>query len=268
MTESSLLWTAGFTLANHNAHDTRVESCPIRINSRTVPSNNDPCDALPHSQHPEKTFSIHPLVLGRSLGELERDTAASESLVNLRVGVEAVVDTTTLLLVKNDLEDLGVVLLGAEALADNLDGVDEIAEDGVVDGSQGARARALLLLGVASTGRAFGAGQDAARGEDDDVAVGERLLELTGQALLDAVETGQGGDGDKDDNSLLAVANLDLFKTLSQQASSRFITVLRSVCSLDRFPSYSMYILPERTPALSASRTSANIFFRCGSTSI
>ena len=30
--------------------------------------------------------------------------------------------------------------------------------------------------------------------------------------LLDTVETSQGGDGDKDDNCLLAVANLDLFK--------------------------------------------------------
>jgi hypothetical protein len=35
------------------------------------------------------------------------------------------------------------------------------------------------------------------------------------------VEAGQGRDGDKNDNSLLAVANFDLFKTQSQQASSR-----------------------------------------------
>ena len=39
--------------------------------------------------------------------------------------------------------------------------------------------------------------------------------------LLHTVETGQRGDGDKDDNSLLAVANFDLIKTQSQQASSR-----------------------------------------------
>lgn len=39
--------------------------------------------------------------------------------------------------------------------------------------------------------------------------------------LLNSVETSQGGDGDKDDNSLLAVANFDLIKTQSQQASSR-----------------------------------------------
>jgi len=39
--------------------------------------------------------------------------------------------------------------------------------------------------------------------------------------LLDAVEALQGRDGDKDDNSLLAVANLDLIKIPSQHASSR-----------------------------------------------
>jgi hypothetical protein len=79
-----------------------------------------------------------------------------------------------------------------------------------VDSGESAGAGALLLLVVAAAGGALGAGKDAARGEDEDVAVGELLLELTGETLLDAVETGQGRDGDKDDNSLLAVANLDL----------------------------------------------------------
>lgn len=110
-----------------------------------------------------------------------------------------------------------------------------------MDGRQGAGAGALLLLGVAGAGRALGAGEDAARGQDQDVAVRELLLELTGEAawesvaalhcqlservrnlpLLDTVEALQGRDGDKDDNSLLAVANLDLFQTKSQHASSR-----------------------------------------------
>lgn len=39
--------------------------------------------------------------------------------------------------------------------------------------------------------------------------------------LLNPVEARQGRDGDKDDNSLLAVADLDLFKTNNQHASSR-----------------------------------------------
>ena len=50
--------------------------------------------------------------------------------------------------------------------------------------------------------------------------------------LLDAVEALQGRDGDKDDNSLLAVANLDLFQTKSQHASSRM--TLGKYQSLDR----------------------------------
>jgi hypothetical protein len=161
------------------------------------------------------------LVLGTALGELEVDIAASEAAVDLGVSVQAVVDATTLLLVKDDLEELAAVLLGAETLADNLNGVGEVGQDGVVDSGESAGAGTLLLLGVARAGRALGAGQDAARGEDQDVAVGELLLELTGEALLDAVEALQGRDGDKDDNSLLAVANLDLIKIPSQHASSR-----------------------------------------------
>ena len=131
---------------------------------------------------PENTLHEHSLVLGGGLGELEVDVAAGEAAVDLGVGVEAVVDATALLLVEDDLEELAAVLLGADALADNLNGVGEVSEDGVVDGSESARTGALLLLGVAGAGRALGAGQDAARGEDQDVAVGELLLELTGQA--------------------------------------------------------------------------------------
>jgi hypothetical protein len=51
-----------------------------------------------------------------------------------------------------------------------------------VDSSESSRTGSLLLLGVAGAGRSLGAGEDAARGEDQDMAVGELLLELTGQA--------------------------------------------------------------------------------------
>lgn len=123
------------------------------------------------------------VVVGLRLRELEVDTLAGQTLVDLRVGVEAVVDTTTLLLVEDDLEELAAVLAGADALADNLDGVDEVGEDGVVDGREGAAARTLLGLRRPAAVAALGAWQDAARGDDDDVAVGELLLELTGEAL-------------------------------------------------------------------------------------
>ena len=50
-------------------------------------------------------------------------------------------------------------------------------------GGQGAGARPLLRLRGARAVRAFGTGQDAARGEEEDLAVGELLLELAGEAL-------------------------------------------------------------------------------------
>jgi len=137
------------------------------------------------ANHP--SVRIH-LVLGGSDGELEVDTLAGQSLVDLRVGVEAVVNTTTLLLVKNDLEDLGAVLLGAHALANNLDGVDEVGKDGVVDSSQSARTRALLGLAGARAVAALGAGQNAAGSDNEDVAVRELLLELTGQTEVVLVD--------------------------------------------------------------------------------
>lgn len=92
------------------------------------------------------------------------------------------VDTTTLLLIQNDLDGLAAVFLGAGALADDLDGVDEVGEDGVVDGRQSAGTGALLLQGGAAVDGALGAGEDTALGHEEDVAVGELLLELTGQA--------------------------------------------------------------------------------------
>ena len=150
------------------------------------------------------------------------------------------VNTATLLLVQDNLQGLAAVLLGADALADDLDGVDEVGEDGVVDGGQSARTGALLGLGGARVGGALGAGQDAALSNEEDVAVRELLLELAGQAvprkstcqsqliplsstyplvrgfagvilpLLDLVEALEERDGNEDDDGLLAVANLDL----------------------------------------------------------
>ena len=184
-------------------------------------------------------------VRGTSLGELEDDTAASQPPVDLGVGIQSVVNTTTLLLVEDDLQGLGAVLLGAETLADNLNGVDEIGQDSIMDSGESPGAGALLLLGVARAGGALGLRQDAARSQDQDVAVRELLLQLAGEAaksyqrieertdviekhipLLDTVETLQGRDGDKDDNCLLAVANFDLVKTQSQHASSRMLRIL------------------------------------------
>lgn len=93
------------------------------------------------------------------------------------------VNTTLLLLVQDNLEGLGAVLLGADALADDLDGVDQVSEDVVVDSGQSAGAGALLGLVGAGVDGALGAGQNAALSNEEDVAVRELLLQLTGQAV-------------------------------------------------------------------------------------
>ena len=148
------------------------------------------------------------------------------------------VDTTTLLLIQDNLDGLAAVLLGADALADNLDGVDKVGEDGVVDGRQSTRTGTLLGLVAAGVGGALGAGEDTALSDEEDVTVRELLLELAGEAvlqvsfffcpvlflaflanavgvsgivpLLDLVEALEERDGDEDEDSLLAVTDLDL----------------------------------------------------------
>lgn len=91
------------------------------------------------------------------------------------------VDTATLLLIQDDLDGLAAVLLGADALTDNLDRVDEVGEDSVVNGGQGAGTGTLLRLRGAAVDGALGARKDAALGHEEDVAVRELLLELTGE---------------------------------------------------------------------------------------
>jgi hypothetical protein len=79
-----------------------------------------------------------------------------------------------------------------------------------VDSSESSRLGTLLGLGRARAVGTLGAGENAAGSNDQDVAVRELLLELTGEALLGLVPVGEKGNWDEDDNSLASVANLDL----------------------------------------------------------
>ena len=116
--------------------------------------------------------------------ELKVNTTASQLLVHLGVSIESVINTTFLLLIENDLQDLAAIFLGAETFADDLNGEDEIGEDCVVDGGECSGTRALLRERCARAVGALGAGENAARSEDQDVAVGELLLELTGESAV------------------------------------------------------------------------------------
>lgn len=123
------------------------------------------------------------LILSTRLGELEVNTTASQFSVNLRVGIESVVNTSLLLLIENNLQDLGAIFLGAETLANDLNWVDEVGKDGVVDSGECSGTRALLSLRGTGTVAALWAGENAARGEDQDMTVRELLLELTSETV-------------------------------------------------------------------------------------
>ncbi len=98
-----------------------------------------------------------------------------------------------------------------------------------MDGCQGAAVGPLLGLRGARAVGTFGTRENAAGGEDEDVAVGKLLLEFAGQAmregvsgcggkgvgfgdvpLLDFVEAGEKGNGDEYDDCFFAVADFDL----------------------------------------------------------
>jgi len=115
------------------------------------------------------------------LRELKTDTTSGQLLVDLRVGIKSVIDTSLLLLVKDNLQDLAAVFLGTETLADNLNWVHEIGKDGIVNSSECSGTGSLLSLGGARAVGALWAGKDTAGCEEEDVAVGELLLELTGE---------------------------------------------------------------------------------------
>ena len=182
--------------------NTIVYSLCIILHPRTI-------SRRPRSPHPVPS---HLKISWTAQRKFETDTTASQFSVNLGESVESVIHTSTLLFVQDDLEGLATVFLGSESLAHNLHRVDNVGEDGIVNRGQGSRTRTLLGLRGAGAVAALGAREDAARGEDEDMTVGELLLEFADQALLDFVEVGQQGNGDEDDNGALAVADFELWK--------------------------------------------------------
>lgn len=147
-----------------------------------------------------------PLLLNLVGRELKVDILASELLVDGGKGVDLVLKGGGILGVKEDLDDLGAIGLDAGALADDLSGVDNVLEGGVVHGSQGAGPGAHLLL----AGAAGGLGHDAALGDKEDVTVGELLLELTGQTGVDTLGLLEDRHGNEDHDGLATSGNVQL----------------------------------------------------------
>lgn len=177
-------------------HEAMVTSRPRYFsvsNSQTTPnaSQTPPIPSpkpffylfIPHSyqyiEREGKKIAIFPLVLANDR-ELKHDVLARQLLVHLAERIDLVIDARALFGIKEDFDNLMPVLLGADAFAHNLSGVDEVREDRVVDGGEGARSRALLGDTAATRGK----WEDTALGDKQDVAVGEFLLELAGESNL------------------------------------------------------------------------------------
>lgn len=105
-----------------------------------------------------------------------------------------------LVLVQMNLDQLRAVQLDAHPLADDLSREDQILQNGIVHGSQGAGSWALLLVGVTTT--ALGLGQDTTLANEHDMFAGEFLLQLTHKTGLDLLEGLLLGYRDVDHDSL------------------------------------------------------------------
>ena len=112
--------------------------------------------------------------------------------------------------VEDDLQNAATINTNASALAQNLSGVHQVLKNGIVNGSQSPAARALLLCLAVVAGLL---GDDAALADDNDVLAAELLLELTNQADVKTLKLAELVEGDGQNNSLLAIINLELFGT-------------------------------------------------------
>ena len=154
------------------------------------------------------------LILGLDSGYLKHHLLPRQLVVDPCKRIQLVVHSRRVLIVQEDLLDALPALREPLSAPNHFRGEDEVVEHLVVHGRERPRARALLRLAVVS---ARGFGHDPPLGQEHDVAVGELLLQLARQALLDLVVGGQAGHGHKDDNGLAPLANLDLARRVELQ---------------------------------------------------
>lgn len=135
----------------------------------------DPPDGSEVTHNTSINFQ-HLVLSGAALRELKAYPTARQPSIHLRVSIESIINTTSLLLIQNDLKNLATILLGTDALTDDLNREDEVGQDSVVHGSQCSATGALLRLRCARPVGTLGTGEDAAGGEDENMAIGELLL--------------------------------------------------------------------------------------------
>lgn len=131
---------------------------------------------------------------------------SSELLVDAGEGVKLVLEGGGILLVEEDLDELGTINSLTGTLAGDLGRENEVFEDLLVNLLEGTGTGSLLL----DAGATGGLAHHAALTDEDDVTVGELLLELTSETTLDLVESLDLGDGDEDNDGLLSSLDVDL----------------------------------------------------------
>lgn len=72
-----------------------------------------------------------------------------------------------------------------KSLANNFHRVHEVGQDGIMDGGECSAARSLLCLSSAGAVASLWSWENATRGDDENMAIGELLLKLAGQAGKD-----------------------------------------------------------------------------------
>jgi hypothetical protein len=139
-------------------------------------------------------------------GEQEFHILVGQLSVNSGESLELIINLLDILGVKIDFEEARAVSSESGSLANDLGRVNEIAEDGRVDGGQSAGARANLTGVVARIcGR-----EDSALGEDDDVFAREFLLQFADQSSLKLLKALVKTVRNEDNNTLLATGQLNL----------------------------------------------------------
>ena len=138
--------------------------------------------------------------------DLENDLLAGQLVVDGLERLELVVNLLHVLGVEQHLLDFVAADQVSDSLANNLSWEHKVLQDLVVDRSQSSGSRSLLGLS-GSSGRLW---QDSSLGQENDVAVRELLLQLTGQFGLHLVVPSQRWHRHEDGNSLLTTGNLNL----------------------------------------------------------
>ena len=133
--------------------------------------------------------------------EGEDDGLVGEFHVHHGEGVELLLEGVSLLVlsVQDDLHDRLTVSGELASLARDVDGGDDVVEESLVDRGEGARAGAHLQTLASIVGI-----DHSPLSDNDNVLLGELLLELLDQTTLDSLDSLPDTGGDVHDDALLA----------------------------------------------------------------